>query len=271
MKDVCDEHTCSGVITAFICSRDELLLSQDQDETIRYFKTNMRSGIKMKDLATNETYDALKLIRKGLVINNGILYRAYDSSSGIRLRFVVPEYLIPLILKNLHDDMGQLGQAKTLSHVVERFYWPSMRRDINKGCLSFESCSRRYNPQKYTKENMIKQLSKFCWERVAIDITGPLYTTETGNCYILVIQDYFSKYVISIPLQGNTPREVITKLVNDFILKLGITLTIHIDLGSQFTSHVFQNVMDHLGICNTNTIPYHSLSNGMVKHFIVTF
>ena len=33
------------------------------------------------------------------------------------------------------------------------------------------------------------------FERIAIDITGPLPMTETGNRYILVVSNYFTRWV----------------------------------------------------------------------------
>ena len=37
-------------------------------------------------------------------------------------------------------------------------------------------------------------------ERIAIDVLGPLPITETGNKYILIVADYFTKWVEAYPM-----------------------------------------------------------------------
>ncbi|KII68883.1 Pol polyprotein [Thelohanellus kitauei] len=98
-----------------------------------------------------------------------------------------------------------------------------------------------------------------------MDITGPLPITKRGNRYILAIQDYFSKFAVTIPLEGITADEVSLKFIDEFALKFGIPLTVHTDMGTQFTSELFKCITKKLGICKTNTTPYHPQSDGMVE------
>lgn len=43
------------------------------------------------------------------------------------------------------------------------------------------------------------------FDKVSMDIMGPLPATRSGNLYILTIQDLLSKYSLAIPLrQANT-------------------------------------------------------------------
>jgi hypothetical protein len=37
------------------------------------------------------------------------------------------------------------------------------------------------------------------WERRAIDILGPLPRSEDGNRYLMVVEDYFTKWTEAIP------------------------------------------------------------------------
>jgi hypothetical protein len=50
-------------------------------------------------------------------------------------------------------------------------------------------------------------------ERIAIDLMGPMNETEHYNRYILVVQDYFTKWMEAYPLpndQAVTVAEVLT-------------------------------------------------------------
>ncbi len=39
------------------------------------------------------------------------------------------------------------------------------------------------------------------WHHIGIDFIGPLVPSTQGNKYILTISDYFSKYVLAIPME----------------------------------------------------------------------
>ena len=43
-------------------------------------------------------------------------------------------------------------------------------------------------------------VSGFPLEKLAVDISGPLPVTEKGNKYILVVSDYFTRWVEAYPM-----------------------------------------------------------------------
>ena len=104
-------------------------------------------------------------------------------------------------------------------------------------------------------------------ERIAIDVLGPLPTTEGGNKYILIIADYFTKWVEAFPLPNQEARTVADKLVNEVVCRFGIPLIIHTDQGRNFESALFAEICQLLDIKKTRTTPYHPQSDGMVERF----
>jgi hypothetical protein len=69
-------------------------------------------------------------------------------------------------------------------------------------------------------------------ERIAIDIQGPYPKSKRGNKFILVVGDYFTKWVDAIPLKNITAKYVAKKLVNKFIFIFGVPLELHIKIKS---------------------------------------
>ena len=49
---------------------------------------------------------------------------------GTRTQIIVPKQLRPLVLEELHENMGHLEVDCTLDLARERFYWPHKQRDI---------------------------------------------------------------------------------------------------------------------------------------------
>ncbi len=58
--------------------------------------------------------------------------------------------------------------------------------------------------------------------RCAMDIAGPMPTTSEGFRYILVIQDYFSKWIEMFPMKNHTAVDVAEVLVGQFFTRYGI-------------------------------------------------
>jgi transposase InsO family protein len=104
-------------------------------------------------------------------------------------------------------------------------------------------------------------------ERVAIDILGLLPKTEAGNEYLLVAQDYFTKWPEAFALSNQQTPTVADVQVNQFFSHFGIPLEIHSDQGRNFESALFQEICSILQIEKTRTTPYHPESDGIVERF----
>lgn len=102
-------------------------------------------------------------------------------------------------------------------------------------------------------------------ERVALDIMGPLPLSDKGNRYLLVIEDYFTKWTEAVPLPDQEAITVANALIESVITKFGVPRELHSDQGSNFESNVFKEMCKLLGIQKTRTSPYRPQSDGMVE------
>lgn len=76
-------------------------------------------------------------------------------------------------------------------------------------------------------------------ERVALDIMGPLPLSGEGNRYLLVIEDYFTKWTEAVTLPDQEAITVASALIKSVITKFGVPREFHSDQGSYFESNVF--------------------------------
>ena len=89
-------------------------------------------------------------------------------------------------------------------------------------------------------------------ERIAIDLTGPLPRTRAGNSSIMVVADYFTKWVEAFPLPDQTAGTVARTLVEQVVTRFGAPLEIHTDQGQEFEAALFRGVCQLLGIRKTS-------------------
>ena len=103
------------------------------------------------------------------------------------------------------------------------------------------------------------------FERVAMDIVGPLPRTERGNRYILTVVDHFTKHVEAYPLQDQEAVSMARVFLNEFVARYGVPYVIHTDQGTNFESNLIKELCKMLGIAITRTSPYHPQCDGQVE------
>ncbi|GFO31467.1 Pol polyprotein [Plakobranchus ocellatus] len=104
-------------------------------------------------------------------------------------------------------------------------------------------------------------------ERVHLDFLGPLPKTKSGNEYVLMIVDQFTKWVGCIPLPSQTAEVTATAIVREFFSRFGCPLQIFTDQGRNFESGLFKSLCTALHIRKYRTTPYHPSSNDQVERY----
>ena len=89
--------------------------------------------------------------------------------------------------------------------------------------------------------------------------------THKKNSYILVMGDYFTKWIDAIPIRNKKAITVAQKLINHVVSIFGVPMQIHSDQGQTFESDVFKEMCKILGIDKTRTTPYRPQSDGMIE------
>lgn len=80
------------------------------------------------------------------------------------------------------------------------------------------------------------------FERIQVNILGPLLTTHSGNRYLLVVIDCFTKWPEAIPLKNKRASTIGKALVDQVFSRHGIPLEVHTDQGRNFESRLFKEL-----------------------------
>ena len=157
-----------------------------------------------------------------------------------------------------------MGIALTMDKTRQRFYWPTMHKDIGNWIKSCEPCSKRKQPQRKVRAQMMPiPVPTYPFERVSTDILGPLpQCRKTGNKYVLIFIDFFSKYVELIPLPDVKAETVALSFIKDVICRHGASAFLHSDRGTNYLSHIVRATCKLLSVKKTQTTAYHPQCNG---------
>ena len=107
------------------------------------------------------------------------------------------------------------------------------------------------------------------FQRMVMDIVGPLPKTSRGNRYILVICDYATRYPEAVALPTMVAPRVVKELIQLFA-RVGIPEEILTDQGTNFMSTLLEELYHLLQIRRIRTSPYHPQTDGLVERFNVT-
>ena len=139
-----------------------------------------------------------------LLLKDDVLYCRLPSAtgSGLHNKLVVPKVLRPEVLKELHEGSlgGHLGTEKTLWKLKECFYWPGDYKAVQQWCSTCTLCTMRKSPTPRPKAKLCNVTVGSPMELVAMDILGALRETTAGNSYVLVVGDYFTKWMEAYPI-----------------------------------------------------------------------
>ena len=97
-----------------------------------------------------------------------------------------------------------------------------------------------------------------------MDILGPVTPSQSGNQYVLMVIDQFTKWVECYPLPHQTAELVAKTFLDQFIARLGSPSQIHMDQGSNFNSNLFRSLCDLMQVTKTCTTQNQPCSNGQL-------
>ncbi|CAF1521526.1 unnamed protein product [Adineta ricciae] len=243
--------------------------------------TNILDDIKVeqqKDSKLNHIIQQLKANpppqfndkKQPFVLINDILYKIKNSNRHYNQRIfgnkhllVVPSTMQLKLLKWAHDHPtgGHAGQQKTLFRLSTRVYWATMRKDIFNYVAACHECQKfKYNNTPLAAPMQLHEVLE-PWHTIGIDIMGPFPVTARQKRFLLVVVDYFSRWIEAFPMRTTTSENVADILTNEVFARYGLPKYILSDNGPQFVSNVFEEFCRSMHIKRKLTANYHPQTN----------
>lgn len=179
-------------------------------------------------------------------------------------KIVVPKDRRRLLLRSYHDDetSGHIGSYKVYWKLHQRYTWPKMQADVVKYVRSCWVCAE-HKPEQKAPAGLMGNRPKITkpWQMISIDFVGPLPRSTRQNKYILVVTDYFSKYVVLFSLRSATSAALCRHMEEDIFLVYGVPQMIVCDNGVQMKSRDFRTLCTKYNVDINFTPLYYPRAN----------
>jgi len=177
------------------------------------------------------------------IVSDGFVFRANKlciPASSVRL----------LLLQEAHGGglMGHFGAKKTEDILAGHFFWPKMRRDVERFvacCTTCQKAKSKLNPHGLYLPLPVPSAP---WEDISMDFVLGLLRTRKGRDSVFVVVDRFSKMAHFIPCHKTDDATHVADLFFREIVRLhGVPNTIVSDRDAKFLSHFWKTLWAKLG------------------------
>jgi len=186
----------------------------------------------------------------------------HDHSGPIsRARICVPEQRQEAFTRSWHEGLGHRGRDITLHALTRISVFPHMRKLVDYVIQTCPTCQKKKNRQPDQRHTLHNISSGYPFQKICIDFVGKLTPSKKGNCYILTVEDTFTRWIEAFPLAAATAENAMNLLRTEIFPRYGIPEIIHSDRGAQFTGSHFKEVAEDIGFLLTTTPAYNPKSN----------
>ncbi|KAG7310106.1 hypothetical protein JYU34_004645 [Plutella xylostella] len=184
------------------------------------------------------------------------------------IKKIIDENEKKFIINDFHllPTSGHSGMRRMVNNIKRRYYWPGIEKDVQEFIQKCTKCQKMKH-SRYIKEPMqITTTATSAFDKIFLDLVGPLDRDDEGNCYILTVQCELTKFIQAFPIQNKETVTVAKEFVQNFILKFGIPRVIATDRGSEFISATMEQVCKLLEIEKLCSTAYHHQSIGALEN-----
>jgi hypothetical protein len=201
-------------------------------------------GLYATDLDLKDAFQNCRVGRtwQKFLLREGLLYRVNKlclPASSIHL----------LLLQEAHGGglMGHFGVKKTEEMLAAHFFWPWMRRDVERyvsRCTICNNAKSRLNPHGLY---MPLSVPRAPWEDISMDFVFGLPRIKRGRDSVFVVIDRFSQMVYFIPYHKTDNASARDLFFNEVLRLHGVPNTIVSDRDAKFLSHFWRTLWYKLG------------------------
>ena len=245
-----------AAVSGMQCSKEEMLRAQQEDRDLQEVSKWVNSGTvpQGEDLRGqgeelkrySQIAGAVKRDSRGLLV----LPMSQPGTNKMVDRVLVPPRMRDAMFQMLrcHPSAGHFGMQATLMRAHKYMWYPNFRKDLQHRIRICGPCLEKLKKTDNKDTVHVPRKASYPYEVLYIDLVGPLGNREVGPRYVLTCEDGFTRFTTGIPIPNKESATVARALMDNIIHVFGCPERIHSDQGSEFTSNLWNELMEQLGI-----------------------
>jgi len=213
---------------------------------------------KQEEAALEEPTPKVRKDRE-LRIQDNLLYR--------KEKLWIPAAVVQRVMESEHDTKvaGHMGQDKTIELIRRNFWWPKMNERIIDFVQSCPKCqqNKASRHQPYGLSSPL-ELPYAPWQSIAMDFITDLPLSEECD-QLWVVIDRFTKMAHFIPLKEKTAANLTKIFAREIWRFHGLPTDIVSDRDSRFTSEIWKEFLELLGIRPRMSTAFHPQTDGQTE------
>ena len=172
------------------------------------------------------------------------------------------------IITDVHESPinGHKGITKTYNRIRQNYYWPNMKAQVQEIIGKCKACQLgKLVRQKVRQPMVLTDTPGASFDKLSMDIVGPLEKTRNDNLYILTMQDLLTKFCILVPLKSINSSDIAEMFLRRCVYVHGSPKVVLTDQAANFTSALMRNVAKLCRIKTCTTTAFHPQSNGSIE------
>lgn len=182
-----------------------------------------------------------------------------DADGGLKLCLSKDE--IKEVLLEYHEGAvgGHFGRDVTVGRVREKFWWPTLWRDVVEHVKTCENC-QRYGPRE--RHNALQPFQPvYPFEIIFMDFVVNLPMTPHRNRHLITMTEGLTKWVEARPVKEATAASAAKFLMEEIVQRFGVPTVVITDNGTHFKKE-FHELCEKMGIAHRYATAYHPQTNG---------
>ncbi|GJW00451.1 reverse transcriptase domain-containing protein [Tanacetum coccineum] len=202
--------------------------------------------------------------------------RQYELLEGVLYKrsFLKPwlRYVGPLqakyVIREIHEGSCSMhaGPWSVVAKAMRLgYYWPTMHQDAREMIRTRNDCQIHRPVPRNPQHKLTPITAPWPFYKWGIDIAGPFPEGPGKVKFLIVVMDYFTKWIEAKVMATITRNQVKKFVWDNIVCRFGLPGEIISDNGKQFSDNPFKDWCDKLNITQRFASVKHLQSNGLVE------